>query len=174
MTKLRNRVNWFAGIAIPVMAFLLALVMDLGGLLAGLELVLWIGGFSLASLVAYVVLGRPFVVVREDDILVRNPMSLWRIPQRSIESVVVGASGFPKVQAGGMSVRLWALEESLGAQLLGGFEKIDRVRDVASSVPESAEKTAPECSCALFDTWAAFIVLVWIVYYAASVIQVPS
>lgn len=171
MTKLRNRVNWLAGIAIPSGAFLLALVTDLGSLLSGMERVLWILGFSLASLGAYVVLGRPFVVVLEDEILVRNPKSFWRIPHESIDSVIVGSSGFPKVQVEGRGVRLWALEESLAAQLLGGFEKIDRVRDVASSVSKFGGRTTPEYRSAPFDKGAAFIALAWVAYYTISVIH---
>lgn len=168
MPKLRNRVNWVVGISFPVGLFLLATLTGLGSTFTGVELAAWVLGFFLASLGAYVLLGRPYVIVASDELVVRNPISLWRIPQASIDSVSVGSSGFPQVDAEGRCVRLWALEESLTAHLLGGFEKLDRVRGRIGAVPSRPARGVPECRRSLFDKGSTFITIGWSVYYAYS------
>lgn len=165
--RLRNNVNFAAGVLSPIGLFALAVLPGLGQTFEGLELLGWCAGFWALSCALYTFLARPYVELGSDLVEVRNPLSRWHIPRELIQDVMVGASNYPYLHLGDQKVRIWALEESLLTTMGGGFDKVETLRSASS---EGHGATPATWERDVLDVPLALITIAWLAYFLVSVI----
>lgn len=125
-----------------------------------------------ASVLAHVVLARPFVTIRHDRARIRNPVRIYDFYLDEVDSSKDGAFGFLTLTISTDKVRVVGLEESLSQKMAGG--SIDRA--VLQAAIYTHLKAAPGFSdeyretpgyskrWAFFDRGLILLLAAWLLY----------
>jgi hypothetical protein len=116
------------------------------------------------SIASYLCLGRPYVEIDKDLLIVRNPLRRVVVPLSAVQEFTVGLLGFPSVSTAGRRVRLWGLEESVAQKMAGGSLDHAILRAELSRFQEQAPGPSAAVNWAVFSVGLAVLLTLWCTY----------
>jgi hypothetical protein len=130
---------------------------------------------AMVSLGSYTFFAKPFIAVQDNQLIVQNPLTRWKLPLRDV-TLVPDSYPYASVRVGSKRVWLMAAEYSLTSQILGsrvegwlGTRVAEGSEHDLGSMKRNVETTAPiEKALTLVDLPQAMLAALWLSYVAVS------
>jgi hypothetical protein len=181
LVKVRNGSNWLSGRVLGWGLLGAAIALDPLAVYRrpvdgqGLD-TFWLiatGVMAAVGCLAYLVFGRPVLLVEESRLVIVNPFRVWTVPLGSVDSVDE-TWPYPRVRAQGRRIFVAALEESNLDLLRGGSGRVtDLVATAADhtvdSVPAPPEQLSYRWS--FTDRTLKVLLACWVSYVLAGVVR---
>lgn len=176
----RNRVNWASGWVLGVGIFGAAVALDplalynpaMGGAFDSFFLAVTVV-MAVVSLGGYTFFTKPYVAVRDDILVVQNPLRRWQLPLSEIE-VVQDSFPYASVRIRDKRVWLMATERSARSVIVGDSSLTERINERVDRAQGSTHSETSETSLVrwtLLNGVQILFLTVWLVYVVAAYLR---
>lgn len=118
-------------------------------------------GLFLASLAAFGLLARPFVILASGVLTVRNPLRVYAVELAAVESLESGLAGFPKLTVAGRAIRIFGMEESGLQKMAGGSDDMAVLQAEIRDAQRSSGRGAVQTRWAVLDKGSILLLMAW-------------
>jgi hypothetical protein len=173
----RNRVNWACGWVLGIGMFGAAVALDplalynpaMEGAFDSFSLAVT-AGMAIVSLGGYTFFSRPYVAVRDGELVVQNPLRRWQLPLSEIE-VVEDSYPYASVRIRDRRVWLMATERSARSVIVGDNSLTERINEHVDRGQGSMQIDTGERSLGRWtplDRVQILIFALWLAYVIAA------
>lgn len=173
----RNRVNWACGWVLGIGMFGAAIALDplalynpaMGGAVDSFYLTVT-AVMAIVSLGGYTIFSKPYVAVRDGELVVQNPLRRWQLPLPEV-AVVEDSYPYSSVRIRDKRVWLMATERSARSVIVGDNSLTERIHEHVEAGQGSMQSETGEGSLGCwtpFDRVQILIFALWLAYVMAA------